>query len=777
MLTGSLAWGLRLGRGCQDFDALSPLVWLASLPRLPAVGFPKGPKSASPLHLRLLIHLLLAIATPLGLCGVGVAQQKTWEVAITKRPKGQPIVIDADLRDPAWASAVQLGPLTQVDPDEGARPTHPTIVRLMFDRDRLYIAVECREAKGEVRGRLMQRDANLSPDDRVEFWFDTFNDRRFAYWFQIGAGGSKGDALIGGGGFNKSWDGIWYGKSKITESGWQAEIAIPFKTIAFKEGADTWRFNLRRQRKANDEEDRWAVPLVAYQFFSISQGGLITGLTGIRHGVGLDVVPYAKVSTSRDRRTGKHATRNGDAGLDLSYRLSPALNLRLTYNTDFAETEVDARRTNLTRFPLFFPEKRDFFLEDAGLFSFGVSGRRPTLIPFFSRRVGRDDKGTAVPIIAGAKLTGRVDDWNLGLLSVYQDDHTDSAGKFSDQRALSVMRVSRNIGRESSVGMLATSGRPTDPGNAYTAGFDFHYGDSSAFGPGHDIDINGWWLGSFIDGPGGDAAAYGLQADYDSKEWDVSVTTNHVEKDFLPELGYVRRTGVREHRSRAQRTWRFQDFCIRRLEMMVYPRVTTNEAGGKDSWLVFVKPMEVTFASDDSIGYDVRREFWRLPEGFDIHDEITIPATDYYFTTHSVELETSEKRWIFTKAEVKFGGFYSGNKTTIEFSPTIILGPMVHVGIGYEQNNVNLDEGQFTTHTWSGRVDVSFSPDLSWKNLVQYDSDSKNLSAQTRVRWILEPGQELFLVGLYAWEKADHGAPFVPTTQESALKVLYTIRF
>jgi Domain of unknown function (DUF5916) len=708
---------------------------------------------------------------------VGRAQTETWEVAISKRPEGRRIVVDGDLRDPGWSGAARLGALTQVDPIEGVRPTRETLVRLCVDRDYLYLAIECREDRSEVRGRLMQRDANLDADDRVEFWLDTFHDRRFAYWFQIGAGGSKGDALIGGGGFNKSWDGIWEGKAAITERGWQAEIAIPFKTIAFKAGSERWRFNLRRLRKANDEESRWAAPLVAYQFFSLTQGGVITGLTGMAQGVGLDVVPYVKTSASRDRREGKHTTRDGDAGLDLSYRLSPALNLRLTYNTDFAETEVDTRQTNLTRFPLFFPEKRDFFLEDAGLFSFGVTGRRPTLIPFFSRRMGRDARGAAVPIIVGAKLTGRMDDWNLGLLSVYQDEQTDADARFSDRRALSVVRVSRNVGRESSIGMLATSGKPTDPGDAYTAGFDFRYGDSRAFGPGRGIDIRGWWLGTFTDGPGGDDGAYGLQADYSSREWDLSLSSNHVEDNFSPELGFVRRTGVREYRLRATRTWRFWNSVVRRIEATAFPRATTNESGSKDSGLLFVKPMEVTFVSDDSVRYDLRREFWRLNEGFRIRDEITIPASDYYFTTHSIEVQTSKKRWAYVVASGKFGGFYSGNKTTLEFQPMVILGPHLQIGGGYEQNNVNLDEGSFTTHTWSGRVDISISPEMSWRNLVQYDSDSKNLSAQTRVRYIFRPGQELFLVGLYAWEKAVHEAPFVPTTQDSALKVLYTIRF
>ena len=312
-------------------------------------------------------------------------------VAPTRLAEGTTITIDGVLDEPAWRTATQLGRLTQVEPVAGAAaPNQPTTVRLAYDRDYLYIALWCDEEPGLVRARLMDRDANLDPDDRVEFWIDPFNAQRFAYWFQIGAGGSRGDALVSDGGsrFNKRWDGIWYGRSRVTKRGWQAEVAVPFKTLGFRAGTTTWGFNLRRERRAAAENLRWASPDRAYFFFNIAVGGELTGLTGMDQGIGLDVVPYAKLSSSRDRRVDKHTSRTGDFGLDLSYRITPSLGFLLTYNTDFAETEVDERRVNLTRFPLFFPEKRDFFLQDSDLFEFGIPSGfrgRPRVVPFFSR--------------------------------------------------------------------------------------------------------------------------------------------------------------------------------------------------------------------------------------------------------------------------------------------------------------------------------------------------------------------------------------------------------
>ena len=726
-----------------------------------------------------------------GLCSlaalVGVAassltaQAPQWDLSLTRLPAGQSIVVDGQLREAAWQSASVLPSLTQVDPLEGAPPTYPTRVRITYDRDQIYLGIECEEDPALVRGRMMRRAARLDPDDRVEFWFDTFHDRRFGYWFQVGAGGSKGDALIGGGSFNKSWDGIWQGRSMITDRGWQTEVAIPFKTLAFKAGGRRWGFNLRRRRAINDEEDRWARPLVAYQFFSLTQGGTLSGFEGIRQGIGLDVVPFFKASSSRDRMVGKHASVLGEAGLDASYRLSPAINLRVTYNTDFAETEVDERQTNLTRFPLFFPEKRDFFLEDSGMFEFGIPSRRGRpreVIPFFSRRIGRDENGAAIPIIVGGKLTGRTDDWNFGVLEAYQDEHTDSDGKYSDDRALSVMRVTRNLGKESSVGMITTLGSPTDSGAAATAGLDFRLGDSAGFGPGSGYDLFGWWLGSMTGGAGGDDDAYGLRLQIYSREWRASFTETHVDEDFNPALGFVRRRGVRQHRLATLYTWRSKgDYWLRSYGARVTPMVTTTEQGSKDSWSVPLQVGELKFASDDELSYEILRDHERLREDFEIRPGVVLGPGDYTSTRHKFELETDKSRWGYLMAEFTVGDFYSGDLTGFKVEPTAILGPHLSVSAGYEENHVVLDEGEFTTRLISGRVDVSTSPSLTWRNLVQYDGDSKNLSAQSRLRWIYRPGQEVFLVGLYGWEKAAHAAPLLPTTQEISLKVQYTIRF
>ena len=714
------------------------------------------------------------------LCLVGATTaQGDRSARITRIAEGQLIEVDGHLDEVAWQGVEPISPLTQVDPDEGAEPSRRTRVRIIYDQDAIYFAIECEEDPALVRARIMRRDAELDPDDRVSFWLDTFNDRRFAYWFQIGAAGGRSDGLLANGTFNKNWDGIWNARARVTDQGWQVEVVVPFKTLAFREDGSTWGFNFERERKENNEQSRWAWPFVSYRFQTTANGGTLTGIEDIRQGVGLDLVPYVKLSAERDRTVSKHTSRLGDAGLDLSYRITPALNFRLTYNTDFAETEVDQRRSNLTRFPLFFPEKRAFFLEDAGVFEFGTPNRRfTTLTPFFSRRIGRDDNGEAIPINVGGKLTGRAGDWNLGVLSVHQDEHVDSDLKSSDDRTLSVVRVSRNFGRESSAGIIATAGRPTDPGEALTTGVDFHIGDSRAFGDGKGYDIYGWWLGSQLAGPGGDGNAYGMRMEYDSKTWDFTWTERHVEEEFSPELGFVRRTGTRNHQLFVTHEWRSANGGpLRRWTFRIMPSLTTTEDGGKDSYRVPVKIGEFVTRSDDTFGYQISKLYERLPTSFDISSGVTVPPGDYSTTEHEFEIKTSKARAAFIELKTRFGSFYSGNLTRYEIKPTLIMGRYAQLSASYEQNHVILDEGRFTTRIWSGNLDFALSPDISWRNLVQYDSESKNLGGQSRIRWIYEPGQELFLVGLFGWQKADHSSPFLPTNQEVALKLLYTLRF
>src|SRR5688572_4959681 len=409
----------------------------------------------------------LSLAALLGLSTSLAAQDPERPRAVSTRV-AEPPSIDGRLDDPAWQLATPIGELTQIDPELGVPCSEETEVRFVHDADNLYMLIRCADREPEsIVNTTRERDALLEVDDRVEIVFDTFHDQRNAFFFQINAGGSKGDALVtnNGSNFNKPWDGIWDGVARVDDQGWSAELALPFKTLNFAEGSDTWGFNIMRHIGRKREDARWANASREHSLFNIYRAGELTGLSDIRQGIGLDVVPFF-VSHWRNERDqdgdgepdgSSEKTLLGEPGFDLFYKIIPSLTFSLTVNTDFAETEVDQRQINLTRFPLFFPERRDFFLQDAGQFVFGSDSS--AVIPFFSRRIGLSPEGEEVPILGGAKLTGRAGDYGIGVLDV-QTDELDEL----DGQNLFAARVTKNVGEQSTVGGILTHGNPTpDP--------------------------------------------------------------------------------------------------------------------------------------------------------------------------------------------------------------------------------------------------------------------------------------------------------------------------
>ncbi|MCB9881051.1 MAG: carbohydrate binding family 9 domain-containing protein [Planctomycetes bacterium] len=678
--------------------------------------------------------------------------------------------LDGVVQEAVWGRAVELQEMAQVLPVELEHPSRATEVRLFYDADHLYIALRCFDDRRLVRARLGMRDANLDPDDRVEWWVDTFGESRFAYWFQIGAGGSRGDALISVGGdrFNKSWDGIWYGRSRVTDLGWEAEVAIPFRTMAFAKGVETWRFNVRRLRKENDEEMRWASPANAYSFFSLARGGSLYGIRDIRQGYGVDIVPYGKGTYRRDRAAD---SRNGrfDFGGDVYVRLTPELRAVLTYDTDFAETEVDARQVNLSRFPLFFPEKRDFFLADAGRFEFGIpSAGASAPIPFFSRRIGIGDNGDTIPILFGAKLAGSLNSWNIGALGIVTDERGDL-----ESRDLGVVRVSKNVGEESSVGMIATGGRPTGDGSSYTFGADAKWGSNSFFGPGKSF-YNYAYVLSTTSSTGGDGVAYGAESSYRDDAWRHRLRYLATGKDFDPALGFVRRVGQDEVSLASSYNWRGSG-ALRRYSIAFDAIYRTFDDGLVESWLLELDLLDIEWNSGDRVAVQVRRFFDRIPSAFDVGD-LTIVPGDYDSTRLAATLESSDRRPLRVTLQANHGDLYGGTLREVRAGGIARFNSLIQVETGYSRYSLETPRGSFRTDLAQLRVDLNLTPELGVRNLLQYDTTSRNLSGQSRLRWIVEPGNELFLLGLYGWQRTGEGS-MLPMTLDATVKVIWTLRF
>ncbi|MEL6713380.1 MAG: carbohydrate binding family 9 domain-containing protein [Planctomycetota bacterium] len=728
----------------------------------------------------------------------GAPLTRAEELAQLERPSARlrplgPDVAPPDLNgildDAVWASATRLGPLVQTVPIEGGPVTYPTDVLLTYDADFVYVGLFAHDDPAEVRARQMDRDAFVRYDDVIELWFDPFASERFAYWFQVTPAGSLGDALISdnGSSFNKQWDGIWYGAAHVGDAGWSAELAFPIKTLSFDPDAPWWGFNVVRRRVANGESSRWASPSNAYRFFQISEGGKLLGIEGLRQGVGLDVVPYVKTQLDRPE---SFTEFDGiwDVGVDVRWRPTATSTLLVTTNTDFAETEVDTRQINTNRFPLFFPERRDFFLEDAGVFEFGAPSASRSIVPFFSRRIGLSDRGEVVPIRAGVKLTGRFGDWTVGALDTYVGSVDGTLPSGSDPgrtgvpgQNLGVVRMQRALGEGQQVGLVATTGDPGGDRARTTLGLDALFGSPRAFGDGVSGFLWPWLLATV----GGDddatrGSAYGLDARIRTRNWNADAVLRRVGRDFDPALGFVRRRGFQEALGSLDYTWYAEDTdtLFRQVESGFTAGVIRDLRGDEDAWSIPVRIFEGQFWSQDSVSATVTRRNEVIDTAFDLGDTATVEPGDYTDTRYTVEFESNDRRLFGLETSLEAGDFYGGDITRLRVSPIYIPSKFASFSLDYQDVVIETPAGgRLHTELFGVRADFKFDPFTSWFNLAQYDTDSNDMSVQSRVRWILEPGRELFLVGLFGFDKEDTRSSFTTGPQSLALKLEATFRF
>ncbi len=677
--------------------------------------------------------------------------------------------IDGVLEPQVWSGAPTIANLTQVEPVSGAAPSERTQVRILYDTDTLYIGVRCFDREpAKIIATQPSRDAELDPDDRIEMILDTFLDRRSAFYFQMSPAGSKGDALISGDGadYNKPWDGIWEGKTTIDAEGWTAEMAIPFQTLSFDEHGSTWGFNINRVIKRRNETDRWASTTPDAFMFQASRAGDITGFHDMKQGLGLDVVPFV-VGTFSKEDTGMGYTEDfvSHVGTDIFYKLTPNLTGSFTLNTDFAETEVDERKVNLTRFALFFPEKRDFFLQDSGLFKFADLGS--DLIPFFSRRIGLGPNGEEIQILAGAKLTGRQDDWNIGAL----DTQTEAEAGL-DSENLSVARVSKNIGASWNVGGIVTHGNPESGPDNTLYGFDANWRANDGLG-GKRTTSSVWFLGTSTEDAPGDDTAFGASISYPNDLWRWSLAAKQIDNNFNPALGFVPRTGIRRY----DETLYYQPRIggeLRQLNFGVADSLFTDLGGNVETNVTTVKLVGFEFESGDELKFELDQTHEVLDQPFAITPSVTIAADTYDDTGLRAELKSALKRPFSLTASATVGGFLGGDSLRWSTLAAWRPSPFMTAGAEWEQNDIAFDVGDVETQIARLRLNFNFSPDLSWNNFVQWDSESDEYGINSRWRWIPVPGQEFFLVFNDTTDVS--GSPH-PEYQAVAFKAAYTFRY
>lgn len=681
------------------------------------------------------------------------------------------IRVDGALDEPAWAQATPIGPLVQREPTEQTPASEETEVRVLYTATTLYFGILCRDrTPSDIVSTHLTRDAELESDDNLFIVIDPFLDHRNGFFFQVNPSGARADGQVANNAEerNLDWDGIWEASARITPEGWVVEIAIPFKTLRFKPGQTVWGLNVERTIKRRNEWDRWATPLRNSWITNLAQAGRLEGIEGINQGRGLDIRPY--VSGGAENSDGRL-----QAGVDVFKNLTPNMNASVTVNTDFAETEADARQINLTRFPLFFPEKRAFFLEGAGVFDVAATNSE-SVLPFFTRRIGLLG-GREVPIMVGTKIVGRQSGYNIGVLDVQTrgvDDLSVDGHRLDGQNLLAA-RVSRNIFQQSWVGAILTRGNPEGTGSNTLVGADIRLA-TSTFRDNKNLSASFFFLRTDDEASGTTDYSFGGNIDYPNDLWNCSLGWRQIGEDFRPALGFAPRRGIRRLSPGISFMPRPGRFRIRQLFFEAQPVWVSDLQNVVQTWEVYATPFNAEFESGDRVEFNVMPQYERLTEPFEIADGIVIPVGGYRMNRWGVQVETADKRPLAVQADYSWGEFYSGTRRDVELEVTFKPSTHVLAAVAFERNDVSLREGSFSAQVFTVRGDYNFSPNVSWANLVQYDSESRILGAQSRFRWILKPGNDLFLVLNRGWYHREWDNRYLPSFDKGSVKLQYTFR-
>ena len=686
------------------------------------------------------------------------------------------IKLDGRLDEAAWKDAGIVADLVQQSPRPGELTPYKTEVRILIIRDTLYFGFLCTDPEPQkIVVHTMQRDLLLEGDDAVSIVLDTYGDRRTGYSFTINAAGARVDGLIADPEHPSfDWDGIWDARTARLDAGWSAEIEIPARTLNFTPGLKQWGLNLQRFVARDRITLRWTSPTLDSFLYDLSRAGTLTGTENLKQGRGLEFSPYV-IGRMKDFFGSSSRAWQGTGGFDFTWRVTPELATVLTVNTDFAETEVDSRQINLTRFPLFFPEKRSFFLEGANQYEFGL-GLGTNFIPFFTRRIGLLH-GQQIPINAGLKLNGRVGRWNLGILDV-QTRETHLA------RAVNLFagRISYDVTKKFRVGTIVTHGDPEGLRSNTLAGFDALW-RTSTFRGNKNLLVGGWTAFGAGDIPQGQRAGWGFKVDYPNDLWDCYTTVHEFGDALDPALGFLPRPGTRQAQGgcsfKPRPSREHSKSWLRQAFFRTYLSRVDNLDGTNESWRVNTTPLEMELESGEHFRFSISPQYELLSRPFEITPGVAIRPGGYQFTRWSVEGQTSRHRQWQLGFETGFGNFYSGRLTEWEqFVNWTSARGRWQAGLEFRNNFGRLQEGSFVQRLWQTQLSFAWNPNVVLTSFIQYDTESRNVGANTRLRWTFKPGKDLFIVWNRGWQRL-YTSPhlrLVPDSEFLAIKLRWIFR-
>lgn len=716
----------------------------------------------------LLLATSLCCTAPLSAEQIKTAKDQSGRDKIVKILKIEtPPIIDGEM-DEIWNTASAIEDLHQVQPIEFAVPSEKTILRVLYNDDFLYFSgMMYHENHNDiVANKLIQR-SGLRNDDKIRIYINPFNDDRNGYLFQVNANGVRQDAIFENvRSTNFAWESIFYSAVSRTEYGWYAEMAIPFKSISFDPGSDEWGISFFRSIEVRNEDIAWT----SYNGnINPSNFGTATDLKGIRQGLGLDIIPGISL-TAAESFNPDSSSSNLEPSLDLFYKFTPNLTGALTFNSDFSATSVDNRQVQLTRFSLFFPEQRKFFLQEADIFEFG--GRGGNGRPFFSRRIGITDEGEQLDLEAGGKITGRIGDWNVGALAVQQGGNAEI-----DDSQLFVARAARNVLGQSTIGAIITHGNPTEDRDNSLVGVDFNYLNTRSF---DKITIAGqlWYQQSDTEGLSGDESSWGLNIGTPNREgYRGRFSYTSLGEDYFPALGFANRVGIDETFIAGAHRQRYPaDSRIRLIDKVIIGRrITDNDGNLETEQIRFFGEIQNQSGDEADIFYNNTTEI--LTEPFEISDNIIIPVGRYSFERMGLGLETGGQRAVSAELNFQTGEFFSGDRDTIQTTINWNPNKYFNGSLEFEYNDIDLPQGRFNTRLARLQTDIAFNAEWAWLTTTQYDNQSDLIGINSRLQWTPKDGQELFLIYNGGWIDRSERGGFEQVGQSATVKISYTFRY
>ena len=727
----------------------------------------------------LLVMLICIPALATAQNNSGAARKSIEAVRITSAP-----VIDGVLDDDVWALAKPITDFHQTRPGDQTPTSEDTEVRILYTEDAIYIAARMDDSEPDlIATPTLRHGQGLGPDDRLVIILDPFNTRRTGYRFETNLNGVRHDALYTTvNNFNADWSTIWDVKTSLYENGWIAEIEIPFKSLPMDPNTEEWGFNFGRGIRRRNEEMAW----VSFnRGFNPSIAGTLTGMRDMSQGVGLDIVPSLAVVQQKNHVSGD-SNNQINPSLDAFYRITPSLNAALTINTDFSAVNVDSRQVNLDRFNLFFPEQRNFFLNDADLFQFGnigntgnqatSDGSQQNARPYFSRKIGLGAGGAPVDIEYGGRLSGRVGRWNIGTLAIQQ-----GADGALDPSSLFISRISANVLAESNVGFIITDGDPTSNLDNLVFGADFRY-LNTRLSSGMALEGDAWYMQSETPGLVGDDASWGLGLRSPNNQgWRGGVGFKEVQENFNPAMGFVNNAGVRDYSLDFGYTHFMKPggFLQQLQTSFDAQRVNFIEGGLQTERLRF-SVLEATTNSRDFLRIRLASNKEVVKQPFVVYREpgrqVVIEPGNYQFYRGGIRIATANQRPISFSLNTFLGDFYNGTRSNYNGQIRYQARKFIIEG-GYEFNDISLPQGDFITRLITLNTQYAFTSNFYWVTNVQYDNVSEVLGVNTRLQWIPEAGQEGFIVLNYNVEDADKDNDFQALSADLSVKFTYTFRY